>query len=126
MKKWLKRKLTPTAALFDIRDLRCCVKIEENGKWVCWRWLGGLNERGYGKVERKWKGKLYVRAHRLAYVVLVGDIPSGLTIEHKCKNRACVNPAHLEPMTLEQNLARRSWRGRDERQQTLFNERASI
>ena len=117
MKKALKQKLTPTVALFDIRDLRCRVRIDEKG---CWNWLGGCNERGYGKVERKWKGVLYVRAHRLAYAVLVGRIPRGLTIEHKCRNRACVNPEHLEPMTLEQNLKRRVWRGRDEREQALF------
>lgn len=116
-RKALKQKLTPTEELFDVRSLRCRVRIDGKG---CWVWLGGLNERGYGKCERIWNGRLYVRAHRLAYVVLVGAIPKGLTIEHKCKNRACVNLNHLEPMTLEQNLKRRSWRGRDERQQTLF------
>lgn len=117
MKKWLKQKLTPTRALFDIRDLRCRVRINDKG---CWVWLGNLNERGYGKVERKWNGVLHVRAHRLSYAVLVGRIPKGLTIEHKCRNRACVNPEHLEPVTLKENLKRRVFRARDDRQQILF------
>lgn len=116
-RKALRQKLTPTEELFDVRSLRCLVRIDGKG---CWVWIGRLNERGYGKCERRWNGRLYVRAHRLAYAVLVGAIPRGLTIEHRCRNRACVNPEHLEPMTLKQNLKRRIFGARDERQQILF------
>jgi len=116
----MRQQLTPTAALFDVRDLRCRVRIDAKG---CWNWLGKRNRKtGYGELERKWRGRVFVLAHRLSYAVLVRDIPEGLTIEHKCRNRACVNPAHLEPMTLEENLRRRQVRAKpqDARQCNLF------
>jgi hypothetical protein len=47
-----------------------------------------------------------IRAHRFAYELLVGPIPEGLVIDHLCRNRRCVNPAHLEPVTAEENWRR--------------------
>lgn len=69
----------------------------------CWLWMGVLR-RGYGRF--KLRGRYY-SAHRFAYELLVGPIPDGLTIDHVvCANRACVNPAHFELVTLGENTAR--------------------
>lgn len=55
------------------------------------------------KIEGKWKTKL---AHRLSYEHFVGPILDGLTIDHLCRDRACVNPAHLEAVTISINVLR--------------------
>lgn len=69
----------------------------------CHEWIGHRTPDGYGWafVLRK-----QVLAHRYFYERLVGPIPEGLTLDHLCRNRACVNPAHLEPVTLRVNILR--------------------
>lgn len=71
-----------------------------------WTWRGAVNDSGYGAI---WDGTRLVYAHRLAYELLVGPIPSGMTIDHTCANRLCVNPAHLEAVTIRENI-RRAWK----------------
>jgi len=75
----------------------------------CWEWTAAITDTGYGiyYVGRNAEGrKVNVRAHRFAYEALVAPIPEGLQLDHLCRNRACINPAHLEPVTQIENIRR--------------------
>ena len=79
-------------------------KVGEEDENGCWPWLAA-KKWGYGCFALE-GGKVQVRAHRYAYEVLVGPIPEGLTIDHLCRNRGCVNPSHMEPVTMGVNVLR--------------------
>lgn len=73
----------------------------------CWEWTAGHVPLGYGNFFLKIDGKkTQFRAHRFAYIVLVGPIDKGLELDHLCGHPYCVNPAHLEPVTHAENLRR--------------------
>lgn len=104
--QWLRPKGVPPKPLED----RLWSKVQKNSPNGCWIWTGGVANHGYGeigvgsRVGGAKRTKLLV--HRLVYELLVGEIPDGLDIDHLCRNKICVNPAHLEPVTRRENLAR--------------------
>ena len=70
----------------------------------CWLWIGRIHHQsGYGVFKHEGRTQ---QAHRVSYVLSGREIPAGLVIDHLCRVRSCVNPAHLEPVTLAENTRR--------------------
>lgn len=74
-------------------------KIRTDGSTGCWIWMAGFKSEGYGGFGKE-------RAHVVAYRLFKGPIPSGLVIDHLCRNHSCVNPQHLEAVTQQVNVLR--------------------
>lgn len=75
----------------------------------CWLWKGSLGRGGYPRwASPYWPGDVY--AHRIAYRMEIGPIPKGYEVDHLCFVPGCVNPAHLEAVTLQENRRRRQAR----------------
>lgn len=76
----------------------------------CWLWMGAANADGYGHfgIARSKPDK----AHRVAYRLYRGPIPTGMIVRHKCDMPCCVNPEHLIVGTHQQNMDDRAARGR--------------
>ena len=81
---------------------RFCKKVLIDETSGCWVWIASKS-RGYGMLTLAGTA---MPAHRAAYEHWAGPIPIGLTIDHLCRIRACVNPAHMECVTLTENIAR--------------------
>jgi hypothetical protein len=93
----------------SVRD-RFESKVIKGAPGECWGWRGAhFQQNGYALfsirtvVDLKWRP---TTAHRIAYELYVGPIPDGLVIDHLCRNRGCVNPEHLEPVTRGENVRR--------------------
>lgn len=73
----------------------------------CWIWTGAKDPTGYGRFHVR-VGDRYVDAlaHRFAYERLIGPVPDGLTIDHLCRNRSCVNPKHMKLVSVQTNILR--------------------
>ncbi len=74
-----------------------------NHTGYCWQWIAYINKKGYGMF--KIHGRV-VEAYRVAYEFTKGNVPSGLELDHLCRQRWCVNPDHLEPVTRKENVHR--------------------
>lgn len=70
---------------------------------TCWLWIASIDGHGYGSFHMDGKTRY---AYHVAYEWLVGRRPAGMDLDHLCRNRACVNPAHLEPVSRGENLHR--------------------
>lgn len=74
----------------------------------CWNWTAA-QVKGHGVIW--WDGRLQY-AHRVSYILHGGEIPDGLEVDHQCRNRACVNPAHLIVATSGENSQNQAIQGR--------------
>lgn len=85
---------------FEVRD----IPKHHLAEGPCWIWTACLyKQNGYGAVSYKLKAQ---PAHRVLYLLVLGDVPTGMELDHLCRNRACCNPAHLEPVTHQVNCKR--------------------
>lgn len=83
---------------------RLMAKVEPD-KSGCWIFIGSRSQGGYGRIYDAERG-IPVQAHRVTFEHLVRPIPAELDLDHLCRVRACVNPAHLEPVTSRENTVR--------------------
>lgn len=98
-----------------VRPLRERVFDKVELTLFCWEWKGAINrDTGYGVVGLGRRSDGTGLVHRVVYELLIGPIPQGLDLDHLCRNRACCNPAHLEPVTRKVNVSRglraKGWR----------------
>jgi len=96
-------------------DERFWSKVRKGAEGECWPWRTG--RRGYYYLTPRAQGGKMIYAYRCAYLALVGPVPKGLVLDHLCRNPACVNPKHLEPVTYRENRLR----GAGERTDTIWN-----
>jgi hypothetical protein len=82
---------------FDLA--RVMTRVEKSDS--CWNWKGNITHYGYGTY-----GNRNFMAHRVVYQLLTGNLRQEDTLDHLCKNKGCVNPRHLEPVSLRVNVLR--------------------
>ena len=99
--RWLTRGNPEAQSQRDPLRVRFWRMVDKSGD--CWEWTGTTTVHGYGQSKVAGKNQ---SAHRTSYELLVGPIPEGLQIDHLCRNRSCVNPSHMEPVTQQENMRR--------------------
>lgn len=98
------REVSMVDAVFSPQILeRFWGKVNKGGPDECWQWKAGT-AKGYGSFYISHRRSY--PAHRFAYELANGKIPEGMVIDHLCRNRGCVNPNHLEPVTNVENVMR--------------------
>lgn len=88
------------------------VRVDRN---ECWLWTRFLDRDGYGRMHFMGAQRM---AHRVSYMVFTGKIADGMTLDHLCRARSCVNPEHLEPVTQRENTMRGNTVARRKSEQT--------
>lgn len=78
-------------------------RVDKSTASGCWEWRGARSVWGYGVY---WRRKVAARAHRVAWELERQRIPDDRQLDHLCRNRACVNPDHMEPVTGRENVMR--------------------
>jgi hypothetical protein len=84
------------------KTARFWAKVNKGGADECWPWTGAKNPDGYGRFAAV--GRVLFSAHRVSYELAGRRIPSGMVVDHICRNRGCVNPAHLRAITHGRNI----------------------
>lgn len=100
---WMRPTRLPSVNMSRSDLARFEAKFEPEPMSGCWLWLAAVDYNGYGRFYIN--GSVH-RAHRVAFAHFIGPIPEGLEIDHRCRQRCCVNPDHLEAVTHQQNMHR--------------------
>lgn len=91
----------------DIYALSIYNRIIPEPNSGCWIWIGGHSANGYGNARYPKNGVNKVQpVHRIVYELEKGPIPPKMDLDHLCRNPACVNPDHLEPVPHKVNIKR--------------------
>jgi len=104
----LRRSAAELARFWSYVDPSGPTPIHRPDLGPCWPWTGGKRGKGYGAFNMPKDGGGYrmVQAHRYAYEVSIAAVPGDLVVDHRCLNKPCCNPAHLEVVTNAENLRR--------------------